>query len=192
VFLIVLAGIFLLGYVNSCRTDWYPMEQWCSDCKVTISCSESSSSTLRSPPIDLPLPLRRSGPNLSSSGVRFQAAREVLSCAFNLVYCLSYWDPPKDPKIYTFWCPITFWAFANLIFRIVLLSLCPSQSHTTSLGHVLNLVWVLHLNINSFCITSSHLVRNCLCPVWYFDHISLIQTRILVFLYFMEILGSCV
>jgi hypothetical protein len=32
---------------------------------------EPSSSILRSPPIDLPLPLGRSGPNLSSSGIRF-------------------------------------------------------------------------------------------------------------------------
>jgi hypothetical protein len=33
---------------------------------------------LRSPPIDLPLSLERSGLNLSSSGVRFQVAREPL------------------------------------------------------------------------------------------------------------------
>jgi hypothetical protein len=76
--------------------------------------------------IDLPLPLGRSGMNLSSSGVRFQVAREVLSCSFSLVYCLSYRDPLKSSEICTFRCPITFRAFANLIFRLVLLSSCPS------------------------------------------------------------------
>jgi hypothetical protein len=38
------------------------MEQWYSDCKGSKFCSEPSSSTSRSPSIDLPL--RRSGPNL--------------------------------------------------------------------------------------------------------------------------------
>jgi hypothetical protein len=74
------------------------MEPWCSDCKVTIVCLELSSPTSRSPPINLPLPLRKLGPNLSSSGVRFQVAYEVLSCAFSLVYYLSYHDPPKSLK----------------------------------------------------------------------------------------------
>jgi hypothetical protein len=41
------------------------MEQWCSDCSGSKFYSEPSSSTSRSLPIDLPLPLRRSGPNLS-------------------------------------------------------------------------------------------------------------------------------
>jgi hypothetical protein len=45
---------------------------------------------------------------MNQSGVRFQVAREVVSCVFSLVYCLSYRDPPKSPKIYTFRCPITF------------------------------------------------------------------------------------
>jgi hypothetical protein len=166
------------------------MEQWCSDHKGSKFCSEPSSSTSRSPPIDLPLPRGRSVPNLSSSGVRFQVACEVMSCAFSLVYCLSYRDPLKSPKIYTFHCPITFWAFTNLIFRLVLFSSCPSQSFIAGWSRVLNLVWVLRLDIRSFCITSSRLVRNCLYLVWYFDHISLIRTQILVFLYFLEILGS--
>jgi hypothetical protein len=42
------------------------MELWCSDCKVTIVCSEPSLPTSRSLPIDLPLPLERSRTNLSS------------------------------------------------------------------------------------------------------------------------------
>jgi hypothetical protein len=46
------------------------MEQWCSDCKSSKFYSEPSSSTSRSPSIDLPLPLKRSGPNLSSDSVR--------------------------------------------------------------------------------------------------------------------------
>jgi hypothetical protein len=80
-------------------------------------------------------------------GVKFQVAHEVLSCAFSLVYYLSYRDPPKSPKIYTFHYPITFWAFANLIFKLVLLTSCPSQSHIAGLGRILDLVWVLHLVI---------------------------------------------
>jgi hypothetical protein len=59
------------------------VELWCSDCKITIVCSKPSLPTSISPPIDLPIPLRSSGPNhLSLSGVRFQVACEVLSCVF--------------------------------------------------------------------------------------------------------------
>jgi hypothetical protein len=54
---------------------------------------------LRSPQIDLPLPLRRSGPNTLSSGVNFRVAHEVLSCAFNLIYYFSYQNLPKSLKI---------------------------------------------------------------------------------------------
>jgi hypothetical protein len=39
------------------------MEQWCTNSKGSKFYSEPSSSTLRSPPIDLPLPLERSGHN---------------------------------------------------------------------------------------------------------------------------------
>jgi hypothetical protein len=101
---------------------------------------EPSSSTSRSSPNDLPLPLRRSELNLSSSGIRFQVAHEVLLCDFSLVYYLSYRDISKSPKIYSFRCPIPLSAFTNLIFRLVLLSSCPSQSHIAGLGHILDLV----------------------------------------------------
>jgi hypothetical protein len=86
----------------------------------------------------------------------------------------------KQCSLIIFPLSYTLWVFTNLIFRIFLLSSCPSQSHIADLGHILILVWVLHLDIKSFCITSSHLVRNYLCPVWYFDHISHIQTWILI------------
>jgi hypothetical protein len=45
------------------------MEQWCSDCKGSTFYSEPSSSTSKAPQIDLPLPLGRSGLNLSSQGI---------------------------------------------------------------------------------------------------------------------------
>jgi hypothetical protein len=93
----------------------------------------------RSPPINLPLPRGKLGTTISSSGVRFQVAHEVLSCVFSLVYYLSYRDPSKSPKNYTFRYPMTFQAFVNLIFRLVLLSSCPSQSHIVGLGRVLDL-----------------------------------------------------
>jgi hypothetical protein len=147
VFSVALAGISLFGKVNSCCTDWLPTKQWCSDSKGSMFCSMPSTPMSRSPPINLQLPRGRLGTTISSSGVRFQVAHEVLSCVFSLVYCLSYWDPSKSPKNYTFRYPITFWAFVNLIFRLVLLSSCPSQSHIVGLGRVLDLFWVLHLVI---------------------------------------------
>jgi hypothetical protein len=53
------------------------MEPWCSDCKITIVYSEPSSPTSRSPPIDLPLPHRTSGTNLSSQGVSSQGTYPI-------------------------------------------------------------------------------------------------------------------
>jgi hypothetical protein len=38
------------------------MKQWCSDCNGSKFCSEPLSSILRSPPIDLPIPLGSSVP----------------------------------------------------------------------------------------------------------------------------------
>jgi hypothetical protein len=46
------------------------MERWRIDYKGSKFCLEPSSSTSRSLPVDLPLPLRRSGSNLSSSGIK--------------------------------------------------------------------------------------------------------------------------
>jgi hypothetical protein len=40
----------------------------------------------RSPPIELPQPRGRPETNLSSTGIKFQVAREVLSCALYLVF----------------------------------------------------------------------------------------------------------
>jgi hypothetical protein len=50
--------------------------------RLRLICLEPSSSLSRSPLIGLPLPLRRLGTSLSSSGIRFQVAHEVLSYAF--------------------------------------------------------------------------------------------------------------
>jgi hypothetical protein len=51
------------------------MEQWCNDCKGSKFYSEPLSSISRSPPIDLPLHLRRSGPNFSSCSTWLRAER---------------------------------------------------------------------------------------------------------------------
>jgi hypothetical protein len=37
-------------------------------------------------PIDLPLPLKSLGSNISSSGIIFQVSHEVFSCAFYLLF----------------------------------------------------------------------------------------------------------
>jgi hypothetical protein len=67
-----------------------------------------------------PVPLRRLGLILLSSGIRFWVSREVYLC-----FLFSYRDPPKKPKkIHIFRYPITFRA-ANFVL-VTLLSLCPS------------------------------------------------------------------
>jgi hypothetical protein len=89
-------------------------------------CSEPSSSTLRSPSIDLPLTLGRSKPNISSSGIRFYVAREVLSCAFYLVFVFLPTSTEKAKKLYTFCCLIAFRTaifvfncFVEFVFNVV-------------------------------------------------------------------------
>jgi hypothetical protein len=71
--------------VHAC---WSPMESWFSDCKVTIVYSEPSSPTLRSPPIDLPLPLEKLGTNLLSSEIMHMFATSGVYIE------MSQWPPP--------------------------------------------------------------------------------------------------
>jgi hypothetical protein len=137
------------------------------------------------PPIYLPLHVRRSGFHRPHQVVLdFRLPVRYYHVPFSLVVVFHTKSPQKSKQkqcsLIIFPLSYTLWAFANLIFRLVLLSSCPSQSHIAGLCRALNLVWVFHLDINSFCIMSSHLVQNCHCLVQYFDHISLIWTRILV------------
>jgi hypothetical protein len=92
--------------------------------RVRSFCSDPSSSTSRASSIDLPLPFRRSRLNLSSSDIRFQVAREVLSCVFS---CLVFTpNSTEKAKKYIFSCPITFRAtifvfscFVEFVFLVV-------------------------------------------------------------------------
>jgi hypothetical protein len=87
--------------------------------RFRLFCTKPSSSTLRSPSIDLPLPLRRMRTNLSSCGIRLP----LPSSQF-----LSFNQAPlkKPKKLYTFRCPIAFRAtififscFVEFVFIVV-------------------------------------------------------------------------
>jgi hypothetical protein len=79
---------------------WIDNQQICGIVIATVRslCSEPSSSMLRSPSINLPLPLRRSGSNPSSCCIKFQVACEVLSWAFYLVFAFLPSNTKKPKK----------------------------------------------------------------------------------------------
>jgi hypothetical protein len=71
-----------------------------------------------------PVPLRRSGLILLSSGIRFWVFREVYLCVFWFVSCFHTEIHWKSQKNHIFHCPITPRA-ANFV-SVTMLSLCPS------------------------------------------------------------------
>jgi hypothetical protein len=85
------------------------MEPWCSDCTGSNwRCLEPSSSTSRSPPINLPHTSRKIGTHPTIKWY------QILGFMWGILVCLlvcflfSYRDPPKKPKkIHIFRCPIT-------------------------------------------------------------------------------------
>jgi hypothetical protein len=103
------------------------MEQWYSDCEVQFVRSLGSS-TSSSPPIKFTVPLGKSGLNLVSSGISYQVAREVYSCAFRFVFSPSY-SPQKSQKNFTHSdLQPSLGLLHNLVSKSVVLSLCPRLS----------------------------------------------------------------
>jgi hypothetical protein len=109
------------------------MEQWCSDCGVLFVRSLGSS-TSSSPPIKFTVPLGRSGFNLLSSGISYQVAREVYSCAFRFVLFSSYSPQKSQKKIVTRSdLQPSPGLLHNLVSESVVLSSCPRLSLVPSL-----------------------------------------------------------
>jgi hypothetical protein len=103
------------------------MEQWRSDCGILFVRSLGSS-TSSSPPIKFAVPLGRSGFNLLSSGISYQVAHEVYSCAFRFVLFLSY-SPQNAKKIVTRSdLQPSLGLLHNLVSESVVLSSCPRLS----------------------------------------------------------------
>jgi hypothetical protein len=108
------------------------MEQWCSDCEVLFVRSLGSA-TSSSPPIKFIVPPRRSGLNLLSSGINYQVARKVYSCAFRFILFSSY-SPQKSQKNFT--CSDlqpSLGLLHNLVSESVVLSSCPMLSFVVGL-----------------------------------------------------------
>jgi hypothetical protein len=82
------------------------MEQWCSGCEVLIVRGLGSSMS-SSPPIKFTIPLERSGLILLSSGISYQVANEVYSCAFRFISFSSYSPPKKATKFFYSFRPTT-------------------------------------------------------------------------------------
>jgi hypothetical protein len=62
----IASSLFLLVFWIALVGLAFLVRPWCSDCRRSTFYLKLLSSSPRSPPIDLPLPLRRSGLNLSS------------------------------------------------------------------------------------------------------------------------------
>jgi hypothetical protein len=81
-----------------------------------------------SPPIKFTVPLGRSGLVLLSSGISYQVAREVYSCAFRFILLPSY-SPQKATKIFTLSdLQPSLSLLHNLVSKSIVLSSCPSLS----------------------------------------------------------------
>jgi hypothetical protein len=98
-----------------------------SDCGV-LFIQSLGSSTSSSPPIKFIVSLGRSGLNLLSSGISYQVAREVYSCAFRFVLFSSY-SPQKAKKLLLVptYNPRSR-LLHNLVSESVVLSSCPRLS----------------------------------------------------------------
>jgi hypothetical protein len=103
------------------------MEQWYSDCGVLFVRSLGSS-TSNSPPIKFTVPLGRSGLNLLSSGISYQAAREYTHVPLDLFY--FHPTVHKKPKKIVTCSDLqpSLGLLHNLVLESVVLSSCPRLS----------------------------------------------------------------
>jgi hypothetical protein len=113
-------------------------------------CLKPSSSTLRSPSIDLALPFKRSGSSLLLSGIKFQIAHEVLSCVFYLVFAFLS-SSMKKPKKHLYFL-LSYNPYSRNFYFQFLCWVCVYR------GQVLLLVWicVFGLQYSASCFWLCH------------------------------------